>query len=144
MIKDKLTSKMFEMEIKDFSDNELRRVFNDCVAQNNLFTSARGMIDTGNLTMKDVYFLPCLGNDESMLDEELSGHKYHCPKCNSHLTSLYLCGDCGVRYDWVVAFDEAVEQGLHPTSGILRDLQAVSMPQPLSSSQSESTPPTCG
>ena len=28
---------MFEMEIKDFSDNELRRVFNDCVAQKCLF-----------------------------------------------------------------------------------------------------------
>ena len=36
------------------------------------------------------------------------------------------------------------EQGLHPTSGILPDLQAVSTPQPLVSSQSASTPPTCG
>lgn len=36
------------------------------------------------------------------------------------------------------------EQGLHPTSGILPDLQAVSTPQPLVSSQALSTPPTCG
>lgn len=110
MIKDKLTSKMFEMEIKDFSDNELHRVFKDCVAQNNLFASAREMIDTGNLNMKDVYFLPCLGNDESMLDEEISYHKYHCGKCNGHLTSLYFCPSCGIRWWWVVMFDEAVEQ----------------------------------
>jgi hypothetical protein len=39
---------------------------------------------------------------------------------------------------------ERAEQGLHPTSGSLRDLQAVSTPQPLASSQALSTPPTCG
>lgn len=117
MIKDKVISKMVEMEIKDFSDTELRRVFKDCVAQNNLFASAKRQISSGNLTMKDVYFLPCPGNDESMLDEILTGHQYHCPNCNTHLTSLYFCGDCGVRWDWVVAFDEAVEQGVHPTGG---------------------------
>lgn len=36
------------------------------------------------------------------------------------------------------------EQGLHPTSGSPPDLQAVSTPQPLASSQALSTPPTCG
>mgnify|MGYP007100129073 CR=1 FL=1 len=40
-------------------------------------------------------------------------------------------------------FDDA-EQGLHPTSGILPDLQALSTPQPLATSQALSTPPTCG
>jgi len=44
----------------------------------------------------------------------------------------------------LVAKLEAAEQGLHPTSGILPDLQAVSTPQPLASSQALSTPPTCG
>jgi hypothetical protein len=39
---------------------------------------------------------------------------------------------------------ERAEQGLHPTSGSLPDLQAVSTPQPLASSQALSTPPTCG
>jgi hypothetical protein len=108
MKNDNLTSKMFEMEIKDFSDNELRRVFKDCVAKNNLFSCARDMVDSGKLNMKDVYFLPCLGNDESMLDEEISYHKYHCGKCNGHLTSLYFCPSCGIRWQWVAAFDEAV------------------------------------
>ena len=121
MIKDKITSKMVEMEIKDFSDSELHRVFQDCVSQNNLYACAKELIDLKMLTMKDVYFLPCLGNDESMLDETLSGHKYHCPHCNTHLTSLYLCCDCGVRYDWVVAFDEAVEHTLAPdVAGVCR------------------------
>ena len=45
--------------------------------------------------------------------------------------------------DYFDDYDDA-EQGLHPTSGILPDLQAVSTPQPLVSSQAESTPPTCG
>lgn len=118
MKKETLTRKMCEMEIKDFSDAELRRVFKDCVAQNNLFLCAREMIDSGKLTMKDVYFLPC-GGDKSMLDESLTGHNYHCPKCNEHLTSLYLCAECGTRWQWVVAFDEAVEHGVHLTLGTL-------------------------
>ena len=121
MKKETLTRKMCEMEIKNFSDAELRRVFKDCVAQNNLFTAARNMIYSRKLTMKDVYFLPCLGwNDMSLLDESLTGHKYHCHYCNGHLTSLYFCADCGIRYDWVVAFDEAVEHGVHLTCGRLR------------------------
>jgi hypothetical protein len=37
----------------------------------------------------------------SMLNDELAGHPFHCPKCGSHLTSLFLCGECNVRYvDW--------------------------------------------
>jgi hypothetical protein len=29
---------------------------------------------------------------------ELSGHPYHCPNCNEHLTSLGLCPKCGIRF----------------------------------------------
>lgn len=39
---------------------------------------------------------------------------------------------------------QRAQQSLHPTSGSLPDLQAVSTPQPLVSSQAVSTPPTCG
>lgn len=28
----------------------------------------------------------------------LSGHNWHCPKCDFHLTSLGLCPECGMRY----------------------------------------------
>lgn len=40
----------------------------------------------------------CRG-DESELDESLTGHKYHCPKCDVHLTSLGLCPNCGTRFE---------------------------------------------
>ena len=26
------------------------------------------------------------------------GHKFGCPKCGTQLTSLLLCGECGIRY----------------------------------------------
>lgn len=42
----------------------------------------------------------CNGRDRSQLDEALTGHRYHCPKCNVHLTSGLLCPKCGKRYDW--------------------------------------------
>lgn len=29
----------------------------------------------------------------------ISGHLWHCPMCDSHLTSLFLCPECGIRYD---------------------------------------------
>lgn len=29
----------------------------------------------------------------------LSHHDWHCPKCDHHLTSLYLCPECGTRYN---------------------------------------------
>lgn len=29
----------------------------------------------------------------------ISGHLWHCPVCDVHLTSLFLCPECGVRYD---------------------------------------------
>lgn len=29
----------------------------------------------------------------------LSGHTWHCPLCDVHLTSLGLCPTCGVRYE---------------------------------------------
>lgn len=106
MIKDQIISKMCEMEIKDFSDDELRRVFKGCVAQNNLFACARELIDLEMLSIKDIYYLPCNGNDESLLDTSLSGHNYHCPHCNTHLTSLYFCCKCGVRWDWILPLAE--------------------------------------
>jgi hypothetical protein len=31
--------------------------------------------------------------------ESISGHLWHCPNCDAHLTSLFLCPECGVRYD---------------------------------------------
>ena len=40
----------------------------------------------------------CLG-DKSMLDESLTNHKYHCPKCDVHLTSVGLCSNCGTRFE---------------------------------------------
>ena len=103
MLKNKMISKMFEMEIKNFTDAELHRVFKDCVSENRLFACAKELIDLGMLTMADIYFLPCFGSHEDMLDEELTGHRFHSPCCNAHLTSLYLCPNCGVRYDWVIA-----------------------------------------
>ena len=29
------------------------------------------------------------------------GHKLGCPKCGKQLTSLLLCGDCGIRYELI-------------------------------------------
>lgn len=33
------------------------------------------------------------------LDFDLTGHNDYCPMCKTHLTSLYLCPECGVRFD---------------------------------------------
>ena len=41
----------------------------------------------------------CPGHDDYMLDYSMTSHKYHCPKCNIHLTSLMLCCECGTRYN---------------------------------------------
>ena len=41
----------------------------------------------------------CNGNDKTLLDESLSGHKFHCPNCDMHLTSLGLCSHCGTRWE---------------------------------------------
>ena len=30
--------------------------------------------------------------------DRLTGHRFHCPECGSHLTSLLLCPECGDRY----------------------------------------------
>lgn len=30
--------------------------------------------------------------------KELSCHQWHCPKCDIHLTSLFLCPKCGNRF----------------------------------------------
>ena len=35
------------------------------------------------------------------LDFNLTGHNEHCPDCDTHLTSLYLCPDCGIRYEYL-------------------------------------------
>jgi len=53
--------------------------------------------------------LRCNGRDETQLDEQLAGHRYHCPICDVHLTSLLLCPKCGRRYDWPT-HDSAKEQ----------------------------------
>ena len=50
----------------------------------------------------------CMG-DKNQLDESLTGHKYHCPKCDVHLTSLGLCGECGTRYN-IGAAEHGVER----------------------------------
>lgn len=31
--------------------------------------------------------------------ENISKHLWHCPVCDAHLTSLFLCPECGIRYD---------------------------------------------
>lgn len=41
----------------------------------------------------------CDGRDNSALDASLTGHFWHCPGCDRHLTSLFLCPECGVRYE---------------------------------------------
>lgn len=33
-----------------------------------------------------------------MLDFEITGNNAFCPGCKSHLTSLLLCPECGIRY----------------------------------------------
>lgn len=43
-------------------------------------------------------FMPCNGNDKTQLDESITGHRLHCRHCDSHLTSLLMCPDCGRRY----------------------------------------------
>lgn len=45
------------------------------------------------------YITICEGNDNGGLDESITGHCYHCPNCNKHLTSLFLCPACFTRYD---------------------------------------------
>ena len=45
-----------------------------------------------------LHFKVCDGNDKTELDESITGHRLHCPKCDVHLTSLLLCPECGARY----------------------------------------------
>jgi tRNA(Ile2) C34 agmatinyltransferase TiaS len=45
-----------------------------------------------------------------MLDDKLAGHNKHCPKCDNHLTSLYLCPECGVRYDEWYKADQRIAE----------------------------------
>ena len=79
---------------------------------------------------------------------------YRCPNCGFE-TCNYLPGVDDIvpekiawrrEPDGVVTWylKERVEQSLHPTSGSPRDLQGDTTPQPLATSQAESTPPTCG
>lgn len=42
----------------------------------------------------------CDRHCQSGLTEWLVCHRYHCPVCNQHLTSLLLCPVCGKRHDW--------------------------------------------
>jgi hypothetical protein len=79
---------------------------------------------------------------------------YRCPNCGLETCDLIpdvddiMPAEIAWRRetDGVITWylEERAEQGLHPTSGSLPDLQAVSTPQPLASSQALSTPPTCG
>ena len=41
----------------------------------------------------------------SQLDDSLAGHSIHCPKCNTHLTSLLLCPECGDWYELMLSTD---------------------------------------
>lgn len=43
----------------------------------------------------------CNGVDSSELDQALTHHNLHCPDCNVHLTSLFLCPQCGTRFEKV-------------------------------------------
>jgi hypothetical protein len=46
----------------------------------------------------------------------LSGHDWHCPACDHHLTSLYLCPACGVRYTPPLVVDLTVLEKLRLSS----------------------------
>ena len=50
------------------------------------------------MNLKDCYWSKC--NSEI---RELSGHLWHCPNCDVHLTSLMFCPECGVRYDAILS-----------------------------------------
>ena len=50
------------------------------------------------------------------LDRKLTGHDTHCPVCKSHLTSLYLCPMCIVRYDDWYRYEQALKYILIITS----------------------------
>ena len=49
------------------------------------------------MTRPDLLF--CTGLDNSALDKHLTGHLWHWPVCDCHLTLLFLCPECGIRYD---------------------------------------------
>ena len=41
------------------------------------------------------------------MSDNIYGHNFHCPKRATHLTSLFLCGECGIRYDeWFASWQE--------------------------------------
>lgn len=52
--------------------------------------------------------------DLTELDAKLSGHRWHCPKCNKHLTSMMLCPECGTRYTendaWETLYNETAKE----------------------------------
>jgi hypothetical protein len=39
------------------------------------------------------------------LDKSLTGHDLECPRCQSHLTSLLLCPNCGIRFTATTQID---------------------------------------
>ncbi len=41
----------------------------------------------------------CKGQDRTALDETITGHKFHCPFCNVHLTAQLLCSKCGTLFE---------------------------------------------
>lgn len=54
--------------------------------------------EPGNVIFHDgTMLLICNSECKSGL-RGLSGHTLHCPQCNEHLTSLFLCPNCGQRY----------------------------------------------
>ena len=45
-----------------------------------------------------------------MLDYQLTKHNATCKKCGAHLTSLFLCPKCGVRYEWSYILGNEIER----------------------------------
>jgi len=61
----------------------------------------------------------CSGPDCNWGHKELTNHLWHCPICNAHLTSLFLCPECGIR--WIPHISSIVSSppwyGTTPESG---------------------------
>lgn len=54
--------------------------------------------EPGSVIFHDGTMLLICNNECESRIRGLSGHQLHCPRCNEHLTSLFLCPMCGQRY----------------------------------------------